>query len=111
MVDMLTDTLLCIVHVCVCINGSVPPLISGVMSTAKPRGSQLEISQASDSSSEDHLVEDDQRRWTKQGSGEVVESEDTILEGVPIVTPNKDVVVGSLSFEVNVCCVCTCNTA
>ena len=46
-------------------------------------------------------MEDDQRRWTKQGVGEVVESEDTIiLEAVPVVTPNKDVIVGSLSFEV-----------
>ena len=35
------------------------------------------------------------------GQGEVVESEDTIvLEMVPIITPNRDIVVPSLSFEV-----------
>lgn len=35
------------------------------------------------------------------GLGEVVESEDTIiLESVPIITPNRDIVVSSLSFEV-----------
>ena len=35
--------------------------------------------------------------------GEVVESEDTIiLEGVPIITPNRDIVVSSLSFEVRI---------
>lgn len=34
--------------------------------------------------------------------GEVVESEDTIiLESVPIITPNRDIVVSSLSFEVS----------
>ena len=33
--------------------------------------------------------------------GEVIESEDTIiLEAVPIITPNRDIVVSSLSFEV-----------
>ena len=33
--------------------------------------------------------------------GEVVESQDVIiLEGVPIITPNRDIVVSSLSFEV-----------
>jgi len=33
--------------------------------------------------------------------GEVIESDDTIiLEGVPIITPNRDIVVPSLSFEV-----------
>ena len=33
--------------------------------------------------------------------GEVVDSEDTIiLEDVPIVTPNKDVVASELSFQV-----------
>ena len=32
----------------------------------------------------------------------VVDSEhNIILEEVPIITPNKDIVVGSLSFEVN----------
>lgn len=35
------------------------------------------------------------------GQGKVVESEDTIiLEDVPIITPNNDIVVPSLSFEV-----------
>ena len=35
------------------------------------------------------------------GSGEVVESEDTIvLEGVPIVTPNKDLVASPLTLNV-----------
>lgn len=35
------------------------------------------------------------------GSGEVVDSEDTIvLEGVPIVTPNRDLVASPLTFEV-----------
>ena len=34
--------------------------------------------------------------------GEVIESEDTIiLESVPIITPNRDIVVSSLSFEVS----------
>ena len=34
--------------------------------------------------------------------GEVVESKDTIiLESVPIITPNRDIVVSSLSFEVS----------
>ena len=33
--------------------------------------------------------------------GAVVESQDVIiLEGVPIITPNRDIVVSSLSFEV-----------
>ena len=37
----------------------------------------------------------------RAGQGEVIESDDTIiLEGVPIITPNKDIVVLSLSFEV-----------
>ena len=35
------------------------------------------------------------------GQGEVIESDDTIiLEAVPIITPNRDIVVSSLSFEV-----------
>jgi len=35
------------------------------------------------------------------GQGEVVESKDTIiLESVPIITPIRDIVVPSLSFEV-----------
>ena len=34
-------------------------------------------------------------------SGEVVDTDDTIvLEDVPVVTPNSDVVVSSLSFKV-----------
>jgi len=39
------------------------------------------------------------------GQGEVIESDDTIiLEGVPIITPNRDIVVPSLSFEVRALC-------
>jgi len=37
------------------------------------------------------------------GQGEVIESDDIIiLEGVPIITPNRDIVVPSLSFEVRI---------
>jgi len=45
------------------------------------------------------------------GQGEVIESDDTIiLEGVPIITPNRDIVVPSLSFEVRALCLATQRT-
>ena len=59
------------------------------------------------SSLDEHHVEADQRHGQLlTDKGEVLESEDTIiLEDVPIVTPNKDVVATGLSFQVseNVC--------
>ena len=69
------------------------------------------------SSLDEHHVEEDQRyrQLLDSDKGEVLESEDTIiLEDVPIVTPNKDVVATGLSFQVRkryhcVCmCVCVC---
>ena len=46
-------------------------------------------------------MEADQRFRLLTEKGEVFESEDTIiLEDVPIVTPNKDVVATGLSFQV-----------
>lgn len=35
-----------------------------------------------------------------QGRGEVLESEDIVFENVPIVTPNGDILVRSLSLRV-----------
>ena len=55
------------------------------------------------SSLDEHRVEEDQRyrQLLDSDKGEVLESEDTIiLEDVPIVTPNKDVVATGLSFQV-----------
>ena len=41
-------------------------------------------------------------QWKWEERGQVVESENTIvLEGVPIVTPNKDVVASRLTFQVS----------
>ena len=46
-------------------------------------------------------MEEDQCCRLATEKGEVFESEDTIvLEDVPIVTPNKDVVAAGLSFQV-----------
>lgn len=43
----------------------------------------------------------EERRLQPLGSGEVVESEEMIiLEDVPIVTPNKDIVASGLTFQV-----------
>ena len=54
-----------------------------------------------DSSLDEHRVEEDQHCRLLTEKGEVFESEDTIvLEDVPIVTPNKDVVATGLSFQV-----------
>ena len=62
-------------------------------------------SELSEKSLGKHCVEE-QRRLQPLGSGEVVESEEMIiLEDVPIVTPNKDVVASGLTFQV---CVCVC---
>ena len=55
------------------------------------------------SSLDEHRVEEDQRyrQLLDSDKGEVLESEDTIiLEDIPIVTPNKDVVATGLSFQV-----------
>ena len=55
-----------------------------------------------ESPSDEHQVEEDPRP-RPLGEGQVVESEDTILlENVPIITPNRDVVVKDLSFQVRV---------
>ena len=52
----------------------------------------------SEESLDEHRVEEDQRLSPE---GQVVESEDMIiLEEVPIVTPNRDVVATGLSFQV-----------
>lgn len=54
-----------------------------------------------ESPSDEHQVEEDPRP-RPLGEGQVVESEDTILlENVPIITPNRDVVVKDLSFQVH----------
>lgn len=54
------------------------------------------------SSLDEHRVEEDQRRRLPTEKGEVFESDDTIiLEDVPIVTPNKDVVATGLTFQVD----------
>ena len=39
-------------------------------------------------------------RTVLQGRGEVLESEDIVFENVPIVTPNGDILVRSLSLRV-----------
>ena len=39
-------------------------------------------------------------RAVLQGRGEVLESEDIVFENVPIVTPNGDILVRSLSLRV-----------
>ena len=55
-----------------------------------------------EASVDEHQVEEDPRP-RPMGEGQVVESEDTIiLEEVPIITPNRDVVVAKLSFQVRV---------
>lgn len=46
----------------------------------------------------------EEQRLQPLESGEVVESEEMIiLEDVPIVTPNKDIVASGLTFQVCVC--------
>ena len=53
------------------------------------------------SSIDEHHVEEDQQYRLPTEKGEVFESDDTImLEDVPIVTPNKDVVATGLTFQV-----------
>ena len=48
-------------------------------------------------------MEEDQHPKTLPKKGEVFESEDTIvLEKVPIITPNRDVVASDLTFQVNI---------
>ena len=78
-----------------------PPSLEGASpanSSATSSGHPSEVS-----SLDEHRVEEDQRyrELLHSDKGEVLESEDTIvLEDVPIVTPNKDVVATGLSFQV-----------
>ena len=79
-----------------------PPSLEGAStanSSATSSGHPSEVS-----SLDEHRVEEDQQRYRellRSDKGEVLESEDTIvLEDVPIVTPNKDVVATGLSFQV-----------
>ena len=79
-----------------------PPSLEGAStanSSATSSGHPSEVS-----SLDEHRVEEDQRYREllhSRDKGEVLESEDTIvLEDVPIVTPNKDVVATGLSFQV-----------
>lgn len=54
------------------------------------------------SSLDEHKVEEGQCLKTTPEKGEVFESEDNIiLEKVPIITPNKDVVASELTFQVS----------
>ncbi|CAI8017658.1 ATP-binding cassette sub-family D member 1, partial [Geodia barretti] len=49
----------------------------------------------------DHHATEEDRKFTGATMGEVIESEDTIiLENVPIVTPNRDIVASGLTLRV-----------